>query len=373
MRFFLWNAILTLWVMAVSGALIPEPEVKIEVLQKPFICHRKTKRGDLMLVHYEGYLEKDGSLFHSTYGNNISKAINSSWFTSSDLGKLVTQLSSTVESPGIISYDSFQRLDSVLTVSSQSKGNILHNRHICMYTKLMQYHQRPEKGIGSPGAGVDCSSCGLSVDLLDQNLLGQVSRNSPWKDHPDLSDLHSALSVCSGKEELTWVVVLVDPHLLSFDSQHLYNLQCYQDPDQQEQETRHQNPSVAIDQVLYWLQLLHAFRMSGAPPSYCFVALPPRAKDGLVVFGKNSARPRDEVQEVVYFPAVDHEADSKVECTYISIDQVPRTHAIVISRPAWLWGAEMGANEHGVCIANEAITAREPAAETEALLGMDLV
>jgi hypothetical protein len=53
--------------------------------------------------------------------------------------------------------------------------------------------------------------------------------------------------------------------------------------------------------------------MSGAPPSYSFVALPPRAKDGLVVFGKNSARPRDEVQEVVYFPAVDHDAESKVE------------------------------------------------------------
>ncbi|XP_055974156.1 secernin-1 [Sorex fumeus] len=113
--------------------------------------------------------------------------------------------------------------------------------------------------------------------------------------------------------------------------------------------------------------------MAGAPPSYCFVAFPPRAKDGLVVFGKNSARPRDEVQEVVYFPAADHDSDSKVECTYISIDQVPRTHAIVISRPAWLWGAEMGANEHGVCIANGAICTKEPAAETEALLGMDLV
>uniref|UniRef100_A0A8C9K7D1 Secernin 1 n=4 Tax=Panthera TaxID=9688 RepID=A0A8C9K7D1_PANTA len=114
-------------------------------------------------------------------------------------------------------------------------------------------------------------------------------------------------------------------------------------------------------------------KMAVAPPSYCFVAFPPRAKDGLVVFGKNSARPRDEVQEVVYFSAADHEPESKVECTYISIDQVPRTHAIVLSRPAWLWGAEMGANEHGVCIANEAINAREPAAETEALLGMDLV
>lgn len=61
------------------------------------------------------------------------------------------------------------------------------------------------------------------------------------------------------------------------------------------------------------------------------------------------------------------------QCTYISIDQVPRTHAIMISKPAWLWGAEMGANEHGVCIANEAISTKEAAAETEALLGMDLV
>ncbi|XP_001510412.2 secernin-1 [Ornithorhynchus anatinus] len=113
--------------------------------------------------------------------------------------------------------------------------------------------------------------------------------------------------------------------------------------------------------------------MAAAPPSYCFVAFPPCAKDGLVVFGKNSARPRDEVQEVVYIPAAVHESESKVECTYIAIDQVQKTHAIVLSKPAWLWGAEMGANEHGVCIANEAIVTREPAAEREALLGMDLV
>ncbi|XP_067418084.1 secernin-1 isoform X1 [Emydura macquarii macquarii] len=113
--------------------------------------------------------------------------------------------------------------------------------------------------------------------------------------------------------------------------------------------------------------------MAGAPPSYCFVAFPPRTKDGCVVFGKNSARPREEVQEVVYFAAAAHDPGSKVECTYIEIDQVPKTHAIVLSRPAWLWGAEMGANEHGVCIANEAITTREPASETESLLGMDLV
>lgn len=49
-----------------TGALIPEAEVKLEVLHKPFICKRKSKIGDMMLVHYEGYLEKDGSLFHSS-------------------------------------------------------------------------------------------------------------------------------------------------------------------------------------------------------------------------------------------------------------------------------------------------------------------
>ncbi|XP_054582451.1 peptidyl-prolyl cis-trans isomerase FKBP14 isoform X2 [Eptesicus fuscus] len=78
MRLCLWNSVLTLLVTSLSGALIPEPEVKIEVLQRPFICHRKTKGGDLMLVHYEGYLEKDGSLFHSTHKHNNGQPI---WFT----------------------------------------------------------------------------------------------------------------------------------------------------------------------------------------------------------------------------------------------------------------------------------------------------
>ncbi|XP_060104700.1 secernin-1 isoform X2 [Heteronotia binoei] len=113
--------------------------------------------------------------------------------------------------------------------------------------------------------------------------------------------------------------------------------------------------------------------MALIPPSYCFVAFSPRTKEGHVIFGKNSARPRDEVQEVVYFAAATHDPGCKVECTYIEIDQVPKTHAVALSRPSWLWGAEMGANEHGVCIANKAIVTKEAASETEALLGMDLV
>nr|XP_046260108.1 secernin-3 [Scatophagus argus] len=110
-------------------------------------------------------------------------------------------------------------------------------------------------------------------------------------------------------------------------------------------------------------------------PSSCdtFVALPPSTEKDRIIFGKNSDRPCDEVQEVVYFPAQNHEAEEKVECTYIEIEQVPHTYAVVLSRPAWLWGAEMGANEHQVCIGNEAVWGRESADGEEALLGMDLV
>ncbi|NWH67903.1 SCRN2 protein, partial [Geococcyx californianus] len=61
------------------------------------------------------------------------------------------------------------------------------------------------------------------------------------------------------------------------------------------------------------------------------------------------------------------------QCTYVEIEQAQRTHAVVLSRPAWLWGAEMGANEHGVCVGNEGVWTREPLGEDEALLGMDLV
>ncbi|PNI86475.1 SCRN3 isoform 10, partial [Pan troglodytes] len=105
-----------------------------------------------------------------------------------------------------------------------------------------------------------------------------------------------------------------------------------------------------------------------------FVALPPATVDNRIIFGKNSDRLYDEVQEVVYFPAVVHDnLGERLKCTYIEIDQVPETYAVVLSRPAWLWGAEMGANEHGVCIGNEAVWGREEVCDEEALLGMDLV
>lgn len=65
-----------------------------------------------------------------------------------------------------------------------------------------------------------------------------------------------------------------------------------------------------------------------------------------------------EVHEIVRFASAQHAPGNKLRCQYIEIPQVERTYAVCLSRPAWLWGAEMGVNEHGVCCGNEAIFSR---------------
>lgn len=97
------------------------------------------------------------------------------------------------------------------------------------------------------------------------------------------------------------------------------------------------------------------------------------AANGVAVFGKNSDRPPNEGQQLVHIPAAEHAPGSTLKCTYIEIPQAAHTHAMLVSKPYWMWGAEMGVNEHGLVIGNEAIYSRIPANKEAALLGMDLL
>jgi dipeptidase len=98
------------------------------------------------------------------------------------------------------------------------------------------------------------------------------------------------------------------------------------------------------------------------------------ADDG-VLFAKNSDRDPNEAQVLRWHAAAEHEPAATVDATWISIPQVDRTHAVLLSQPWWMWGAEIGANEHGVVIGNEAVFTRELLGRRrpDALLGMDLV
>jgi dipeptidase len=97
-----------------------------------------------------------------------------------------------------------------------------------------------------------------------------------------------------------------------------------------------------------------------------------RSATGTPLFAKNSDRERDEAQAVVRVPAATHPAGARLRCTHVEIPQARRTRALLLSKPWWTWGAEMGANDAGVVIGNEALFTRAASAEP-GLLGMDLV
>ncbi len=102
-------------------------------------------------------------------------------------------------------------------------------------------------------------------------------------------------------------------------------------------------------------------------------ALASETARGAALFAKNSDRERNEAQVVEMHPARRGDPAGRVKLTYVDIPDVARSHAVLISRPFWMWGAEMGANEHGVVIGNEALHAKRPAQRRRALTGMDLL
>jgi len=103
------------------------------------------------------------------------------------------------------------------------------------------------------------------------------------------------------------------------------------------------------------------------------VALKNTTADGSVILAKNSDREPNEGHGLLFFPRQKHNPDrEKVKCTYLEIPQVQETYAVVLSAPHWMFGCEMGANEYGVSIGNEAVFTKESERDT-GLLGMDMM
>lgn len=103
------------------------------------------------------------------------------------------------------------------------------------------------------------------------------------------------------------------------------------------------------------------------------VALGNATLDGSVIFAKNSDREPNEAHHILIMPAAEYPHGSMVQCTYVQIPQVEHTHAVLLAKPFWIWGAEMGANEHGVVIGNEAVFTKVPYDKKPGLIGMDFI
>ncbi len=96
------------------------------------------------------------------------------------------------------------------------------------------------------------------------------------------------------------------------------------------------------------------------------------SKNSQPIFLKNSDREPDEPQIVIEIPSKESKSQF-VQCTYISIPQVHITNKMILSKPTWIWGAEMGVNDKGVVIGNEAVFTNQIIKKNAGLIGMDLL
>jgi hypothetical protein len=101
------------------------------------------------------------------------------------------------------------------------------------------------------------------------------------------------------------------------------------------------------------------------------VSVPRAPFAGDVWLAKNSDREASEAQFVEHRLA-ERARGSVLRATHVEIPEASATLEVAMSRPTWMWGAEMGVNERGVAIGNEAVFTRVPVART-GLTGMDLL
>lgn len=91
-----------------------------------------------------------------------------------------------------------------------------------------------------------------------------------------------------------------------------------------------------------------------------------------IIFAKNSDRACNEPNLTVFFEGGKRE-EKQVKCTYISIPQVSSVNSVLLVKPSWMWGAEMGINDKWVTIGNEAVFTKSKGKKEEKLLGMDML
>lgn len=104
-----------------------------------------------------------------------------------------------------------------------------------------------------------------------------------------------------------------------------------------------------------------------------FVIMGSETNSGEIIYAKNSDRPVNEAQPLIYYPAADHEEGELIDCSFARIPQVKHTYACIGSKPHFFWGFEHGVNEFGLMIGNEQVSGREYPERKWGLIGMDIL
>lgn len=105
-----------------------------------------------------------------------------------------------------------------------------------------------------------------------------------------------------------------------------------------------------------------------------FVALPSATAAKSVILAKSADCQVNEAHALVRLPHKSHIPGELVLATHRMIPQVEFTHDVILSKSFWTWGGEIGLNEFGVAIGNEAVFSKVMGNEKDdGLITMDLL
>ena len=84
------------------------------------------------------------------------------------------------------------------------------------------------------------------------------------------------------------------------------------------------------------------------------VALKNSTSTNSVLLAKSADTEVNEAEQIVKYPRREYTEGTAARTTHIKIPQAKLTYEVILGRSFWAWGSELGANERGVSVGNEA-------------------
>lgn len=104
-----------------------------------------------------------------------------------------------------------------------------------------------------------------------------------------------------------------------------------------------------------------------------FVALPSVTRDKSVLFAKSADCEVNEANAIVRIPGKKHVQGESVRITHLVIPQAEQTYEIFLTKAFWTYGCEIGINEFGLAMGEEAVFTTEMAEQKDGIIGPDLM
>jgi len=104
-----------------------------------------------------------------------------------------------------------------------------------------------------------------------------------------------------------------------------------------------------------------------------FVALPAHTRNHTMLFAKSADCEVNEANALVRIPRKKHLKGEAVRITHLVIPQAEETFEILLTKAFWTYGCEIGVNEYGLSMGEEAVFTTQMDEEKDGIIGPDLM